>query len=72
MMTAITRTLYKRPFNKPAATFVMTFDDEGVADTITRNGKIITSAHREAQQLLRYAENIRDCTGLPPGYTRKA
>ena len=48
--------------------FTVAFDAEGVADTIHRNGKIISAAHRDAQRILRNADAIRD-DHLPPGFT---
>lgn len=54
--------------NKDRARFVITFDEYGEADTITRNGKAITSAHRDARPLLRNADTI--AAGIAPdGFT---
>lgn len=48
--------------------FTVTFDADGVADTIHRNGKVINSAHKDAQRILRNANAIRDGK-LPEGFT---
>lgn len=57
-----------RKFKFRNASFTMTFDAEGVADVITRNGKVISAAHRDAQPILRAADKIRAGI-LPAGYS---
>lgn len=53
-----------RKFTFRNATFVMTFDEYGVADTITRNGKLISCTHKDAKAILRHADSIY--SGLAP------
>jgi hypothetical protein len=43
---------------KDGARFVVTFDDYGVADTIERDGKLITSAHKDARAILNNADKL--------------
>ena len=62
------RNALTRHIQKNGVQVVVTFDEDGVADTITRNGKLITSAHRDARSILAKADAIRDCAGLPNGY----
>lgn len=60
---------YTRTLEKKGARYVVTFDAEGVADTITRNGAPITSAHRDAQAILRAADSVLNRTAAPRGFT---
>lgn len=56
-----------RYIQKNGVRFVVTFDEDGVTDTIERNGVLINSAHRDARSILANADAIRSCTGLPKG-----
>lgn len=53
-----------RKFTFRNATFVMTFDEDGVADTITRNGQLISAAHKDAKAILKQASALY--SGLAP------
>jgi hypothetical protein len=58
----------KRTLKKDGKTYVVTFDAEHVADTIERDGKIISSADRVAQQILRHADTIARGLIAPKGF----
>lgn len=65
----ITRTIRRQrtAITKESDVFVITFDSDGVADTIKRNGVLISAAHRDARVILNNAETILG-GGAPKGF----
>lgn len=43
---------------KDRACFVVTFDEFGEVDTITRDGKPVSAAHRDAKRILNEADDL--------------
>jgi hypothetical protein len=53
------RKIQKRNRSGKLEQFVVTYDEHGVVDTIERNGELLVSTHRDAQKILRNADELR-------------
>ena len=56
-----------RTLRKKGVHFVITFDEYGVVDTISRDGKLISAAHRDAITILNNADKIYS-GAIPHGF----